>query len=72
MNHGIHNVSVCRTFAFVSHCTLPDRWTAEANAQMRDHCQLTCRLFFVQCFFIQCFFSLDATVKCILLAVILS
>ena len=28
---------------FVSHCTLPDRCTAEANAQMHDHFQLTCR-----------------------------
>ena len=46
MNHGRHYVSVCRTFAFVFHCTLPDRCTAEANAQMHDHCQSTCRLFY--------------------------
>ena len=43
MNHGIHYVSICWTFVFVSHCMLPDRCTAEVNAQMRDHCQSTCR-----------------------------
>ena len=58
---GIHYVSICRTFVFVSHCILPDRCTAEANAQMHDHCQSTCRLFFIQCFF--SIFSLDATLK---------
>ena len=72
MNHGIHYVSVCRTFVFVSRCTLPDRCKAEANAQMHDHRQSTCRLFFIQCVFFGIFFSLDATLKCILLAVILS
>ena len=49
-----HYVSNCWTFVFVSHCIL----TAEVNAQMHDHCQSTCRLFF-QCFF--SIFSLDAT-----------
>ena len=55
---------------FVSHCTLPDRCTAEANAQMQHHCQSTCRLFYPMCF-LQYSFSLDATLKFILLAVIL-
>ena len=57
MNHGIHYVSNCWTFVFVSHCILPDRCTAEVNAQMHDHCQSTCRLLypmFFQHFFIAC------------------
>ena len=69
MNHGIHYVSNCWTFVFGSHCILPGRCTEEVNAQMHDHCQSTCRLF-IQCFF--SIFSLDATLKGILLAVILS
>ena len=69
MNHGIHYVSNCWTFVFVSRCILPGRCTAEVNAQMHDHCQSTCRLF-IQCFF--SIFSLDATLQCTLLAVILS
>ena len=44
MNHGIHHVSICWTFVFVSHCILPDRCRAEVNAQMHDHCRSTCRL----------------------------
>ena len=54
MNHGVHYVSICWTFAFVSHCILPDRCTAEVNYQMHDHCQSTFRLF-IQ-FFFQYFF----------------
>ena len=55
MNHGIHYASVCRTFVFVSHCILPDRCTADANAQMHDHCQSTCRLLYPM--FFQYFFD---------------
>ena len=69
MDHGIHYVSACRTFVFLSHCTLPYRCTSEADAHMHDHCQSTCR--FLPLFFFN-IFPLDATLPCILLAVVLS
>ena len=51
---------------FVSHCILPDCCTAEANGIIVSELVAL----FILCFF--SIFSLDATLKCILLAVILS
>ena len=69
MNRGIHYASVWWTFVFVSHCILPDR------LHSRGQCPNARSLSVNSSFFIQCFFSIfsiDAILKCIMLAVILS
>ena len=74
IDHGIHYVSVCRTSVFFSQCTLSYRTSHNRrDAHMDDHRQSTCRFrrFFIQYTFFS-FFSLDATLKRILLGVVLS
>ena len=70
MNHGIHYVSVCRTLV------LSPTAHSQIVAQQRPMPKCTIIVsqvvaFFIQCFF-SIFFSLDATLKCVLLVVILS
>ena len=69
MNHDIHYVSICWTFVFVSHCILPDRLHSRRQCPNARSLSVNLSLF-IQCFF--SIFSLDATLKCILSAVILS
>ena len=65
MNHGIHLCPLVEClFCFPLHT--PDCCTAEANGIIVSELVA----FFILCFF--SIFSLDATLKCILLAVILS
>ena len=64
-------VSVCRTFAVVFHSTLPHRCTYEAQCPYARSLSANlspCYPFFL----LQYCFSLDATLKCMLLAVVLS
>ena len=57
IGHGMHDVSVCRAFILVSHCTLSYRCTSEAQCQYARSLSVNLSLFiqfFLGTFFIGC------------------